>query len=150
MAGIERHEQVGDRGPEQSKGHDSRHHRLLQPVAGHEGNHHADRRGLAALSGHVVIRPALARGGRLHLKDARPPTRRTKASMKISGLSGNRGRGSSTRPVLAERPLQRPDTASSMSVGRGRAICEYAMSMQISSGSSNESAAYKSTGADLQ
>ncbi len=45
MAGEYRHEQVGHRGPQQAAGNDRGADRLLEPVAEHEGQHHADRGG---------------------------------------------------------------------------------------------------------
>ena len=60
MAGKHRHEQVGHGRAEQAAGHRGGAARLLQPVAEHEGNHHADGGGtvfsLGALGGHGVIR----------------------------------------------------------------------------------------------
>ena len=60
MAGKHRHEEVGHGRAQQAAGHRGGAARLLQPVAEHEGNHHADGGGtffsLGALGGHGVIR----------------------------------------------------------------------------------------------
>jgi hypothetical protein len=55
----------------------------------------------------------------------------TQASMKISDLPGDFGIGA-YRPIgRRDSGRQRPDTASIMGIGRGRAICENAIIMQI-------------------
>ena len=57
MAGEQRHEQVGHRGPQQAAGDDGGADRLLEPVAEHEGQHHANGGGaVVARGGHGVIR----------------------------------------------------------------------------------------------
>ena len=68
LAGIERHEHVGDGRADDRQRQSAAEPWLVAPVAEHEGKHHADRRGAASLNGHCIIRLRRARG-RLH-KDA--------------------------------------------------------------------------------
>jgi hypothetical protein len=81
MSGEQRHEQIGDGGAKQAAGNRRHADRLTQPMAKHEGQHHADRRGaLAGLVGHGIAR-LRSRAGRLHRVDERRQGR-AQASLK--------------------------------------------------------------------
>ena len=138
-AGEQRHEQVGHGGAEQAAGNDGGAGRLIEPVAEHERQHHADRGG--ALVGERSWRHPAALGAHAgSIVDARTASGRTRASLKNSSdLPGSLG-DRDVRPDRCWRKaaLKGPKRASSMGFGREGAICEYDEIMQILPGSSDD------------
>ena len=79
MTGKHRHEQVGHCRPEEAASNDCCAGRLLEPVAEHKRDHHADGGGaFVELSGHGLARQRVSRACRLHLMDAPTVRNRTR------------------------------------------------------------------------
>src|ERR1700733_7456856 len=146
MPREQRHEEVGDGRAEQAAGDDSGTDRLLQPVAKHERQHHANRGGAPVdLSGHGVIRlrtPAPLVDARAQ-KPSAGVVEKCRHKLESEG-DLEAGEIGTSGPIDAggNRP-QRARQASSMGFGREGAICEYIEIMQIPPRFERRSAAYK-------
>src|SRR5205085_12024772 len=106
MSGEHRHEQVGNRCAKEAGDDGCRDDGLVQPVAEHERDHHADRGGLVVLNGHGVIRLALCacRLRWLTRDGDRPNASVVEESVTYREVGGS---GRETRSMLSENALKR-------------------------------------------